>query len=609
MTGADTIPLGIVPATFSGEQSYFVHFIGYYEPSGKPFDTVVEVAITFSHNVSTLVASPSTLDFASPAPCATWDTTIILRNSGCDTLTVSRDKLLSSFAWQIFPDLSNKVLYPGEVDTLFIHFASQIPGTYPERIVYSFTGPTSGSDTISLDASVPKEGPSLALLPAAVTLGNRSFCGSDTEIIVQLTNLSCDSMILTKAQLSNSSGFTLTDPGLFRFPPGGVKSLTLTFAPNAHGVATDTLFLRLFKPNGAGFGDTMIVLSANVVRGPAVLAALDPALDAGVISICEERDTFVVIQDTGCDSLCVSQIATSTPEFVLPPGEPTAFCLGPGERDTVHLLTQADTTGGVTQNTSTLEITSDADNALAPILLKREIQYPPSWELTLSPPDSASAGGTMTYQIIQHGTLPPDDTSVDFQLEFYDDLLTLDGVNEAWANILEHYRSANGSTHYHFHISPIPTDSILATIHFTAYQTHILSMQLLLDSIRFASNPSRPSDCIASAVLTNSEFTIRMGCNGPLLSEALGGMLTIDGILPNPTSGLISLQYTFRGTPMNETIELEDALGRTVLEQMTPLRAGSNQAITLDLSALPKGMYLARINLPSATKSVRIIRQ
>ncbi|HET6400318.1 MAG TPA: T9SS type A sorting domain-containing protein [Candidatus Kapabacteria bacterium] len=616
VVNADTIPLGIVPATFSGEQSYFIHLKGYYEPSGTPFDTSVEVAITFSHNVSTLGTSATTLNFVAPAPCVSWDTTIILRNTGCDTLTVSRVTMISSYAWQIFPDLSKKVLYPGEVDTLFIHFASKIPGAYPERLVYSFTGRDSGGtpalqglDTISLDATVPKAGPALSLLPGAVALGNRSFCQSDTEIIVQITNLSCDSMILINAHLSNSDGFTLIASNFILLPPEGVQSLTLTFAPNAHGLATDTLFLHHVNIDGPAAGDTMIVLTASVIRGPALLASLDPSLDAGATSICEERDTFVVIQDTGCDSLCVSQIATSTPEFVLAPNEPTAFCLGPGDRDTVHLLTQVDTTGGGTLNTSSLEITSDADNTLAPILLAREIEYPPLWELTLSPPDSAEAGGSVTYQIIQHGALPPDDTSVDFQLVFYDDLLSLDGVDESWTHRLNYYRSADGDAHYYFHISPVPTDSILATLHFTAYQARILSTQLSLDSIRFASNPSRPSDCIASAMPANSEFRVRTSCGGPLLSEALNGLLTIDGISPNPTTGEVSLRYTLRGASENGSIELEDALGRTVLEQTASLLPGQDQSITLDLSALPKGMYLARIAGGDACATRQIIRQ
>ena len=65
---------------------------------------------------------------------------------------------------------------------------------------------------------------------------------------------------------------------------------------------------------------------------------------------------------------------------------------------------------------------------------------------------------------------------------------------------------------------------------------------------------------------------------------------------------------------MEATIELEDALGRTVLEQTAPLRSGPNQSIALDLSKLPAGMYLARLAMPGTTqfgavRSARIIKE
>ncbi|HET6400326.1 MAG TPA: T9SS type A sorting domain-containing protein, partial [Candidatus Kapabacteria bacterium] len=85
--------------------------------------------------------------------------------------------------------------------------------------------------------------------------------------------------------------------------------------------------------------------------------------------------------------------------------------------------------------------------------------------------------------------------------------------------------------------------------------------------------------------------------------------LTIDGISPNPTTGEVSLRYTLRGASENGSIELEDALGRMVFEQRVSLVSGPNQAIQLDLSGLPSGMYLARIEISGAARSQRIIRE
>ncbi|MFI5201376.1 MAG: T9SS type A sorting domain-containing protein, partial [Candidatus Kapaibacterium sp.] len=109
--------------------------------------------------------------------------------------------------------------------------------------------------------------------------------------------------------------------------------------------------------------------------------------------------------------------------------------------------------------------------------------------------------------------------------------------------------------------------------------------------------------------LTSSEFTIRTSCGGPLLTGALSGVLTIDGISPNPTTGGVSLRYTLSGPSANGTIKLEDALGRIVLERTASLLPGPNQSIMLDLSGLPSGMYLARVEVSGTARSRRIIRE
>jgi len=407
-----------------------------------------------------------------------------------------------------------------------------------------------------------------------------------------------DSLVF--AFTSSGTSDTLFDSVLIYAHYLGLDSILDDYFYFPHAWGDDTDF-SLFS--------TTVPVTLHSLASGKVLSANISALHVHPSYLCEERDTFAVIRDIGCDTVCVSAIALSGTGFRLRDTTTPFLCLAPGETDTVFLETQVDTSGHPNTNIDTLAIASDAQPPLAPIILSREIQYPVTWELRLSPPDSAEAGAGVDYRIIQHGTLPPDDTSVDFVLVFYDDLLSLNGVDEPWTIISGSYRGADGEAHYRFHVSPIPQDSVIATVHFTGYQAPILTTQLALDSVEFASNLSRPSDCIASASLASSQFTIRTSCNGPLLSETLNGILTIDGVSPNPTTGEVLVRYTLHGASVDAAIELEDALGRTVLQKTEPLVSEPNQTITLDLSALSTGMYLVRIETPSATRSQSIIRK
>ncbi len=609
VAGGDTIPVAILPGSYSGPQHYSIRIRGTYEPSNTPFDTTISLSVDYSHITSTLAATPRALQFSAPAPCATWDTILVLHNTGCDTLSVSLAQSLSNY-WQANPSVGAITLLPGQMDTIYIHFASTTPGTYSANLLYSYTGPTSGTDTIELTAIVPKGGPALALSPDTISLGDRPFCTSDTQIIVTVKNLACDSTKLTSIHLANSTDFSLVNAGDTILSNGGTVVVPVLCSPSQHGASFDTLVIHHQNLDGSNAGDTTMVLFVNVVHGMAALAASTQSVDMGTLPICEERDTSILIEDTGCDSVCVSSIATSNLHFTLTPGQATSFCLAPHQRDTIYLRTQVDTSGGQQTNTGLLQITSDATPAFTPVVLSREIEYPVPWQLVLSPIDSCGPGGTVTYRIIQHGTLPSDVSSMAFDLVFDDDLLQLASIDESWVGPPGYYRSADGLAHYLLHVSPVPADSVIATLHLIAYEARALSTQLSLDSVQFTSTQNRPADCIASTTVAASAFQLRTACNGPLLRQALSGTLAIDGVIPNPTAGMVTVMYRNQtDNLLGANIEVSDALGRTVLERTLSLLPGPDHSIALDLTAVPAGVYRVRVNASNWSQSLDIVRQ
>jgi hypothetical protein len=284
----------------------------------------------------------------------------------------------------------------------------------------------------------------------------------------------------------------------------------------------------------------------------------------------------------------VSNIFASPSNFIVTSGG-GSFCLVPGEYDTIWLQTQIDTTGGVLANNDSLNVISDADSALAPIALSREIVYPSPWALSISAPDSCYAGESIVYKIFQHGSLSPDVTGVDLQVVFNGDMLVLNSIDEpnvSWPP--GYYRDAAGFEHYILHISPIGTDSVLATLHLTAYQTIAEATPITLDSVQINSTVNLLTNCITNLTLSSSTFSIRYSCGGPLFSDALSGRLFITNIEPNPAMDFVQINF-INPASAPITYEVINALGQT---RASGLLDGNS--LSLDVSEFAQGVYFIR---------------
>jgi hypothetical protein len=75
-------------------------------------------------------------------------------------------------------------------------------------------------------------------------------------------------------------------------------------------------------------------------------------------------------------------------------------------------------------------------------------------------------------------------------------------------------------------------------------------------------------------------------------------------LFPNPTTGFVTIQL---GSNINQTQSLEIyATGGRVVKT-SPLVTSSGTVIQVDLSDLPKGMYLIHLNSDGATKNGRLL--
>lgn len=88
-----------------------------------------------------------------------------------------------------------------------------------------------------------------------------------------------------------------------------------------------------------------------------------------------------------------------------------------------------------------------------------------------------------------------------------------------------------------------------------------------------------------------------------LASLAAAPLLTL---APNPTTGRVVVQLV-QATAQAANLQVLDALGRTVYQQALP--AAATQEQTLDLQALPAGVYLVRVTSAAGVATQRLVRQ
>ncbi|HEX5316621.1 MAG TPA: T9SS type A sorting domain-containing protein, partial [Candidatus Kapabacteria bacterium] len=510
--------------------------------------------------------------------------------------------------WSISPNSDTLRLLPDDIDSIHIHFSSVAPGYYHTRFTYPYLGRSSGTVSFVLGATVLAAPPNIALSDTAFDLGTRTICENDTTFDFSIANIGCDSIAFNNYNMDPGASFQLSDASDTILPPNGILHKQIVYQPDSDGVLTQMLSFHFSRTDGSLASDTSISFRVNITGERKALESSIASLDAGETYLCHERDTFIVIQNTGCDSICVTDSITPT-GFIITRGN--SFYLAPGATDTVWLRTQIDTTGGTLANTALLSITSDAVPPIAPIVLSREIEYPVTWGMHLSAPESEQAGAIATYQIIQTGTLPPDVTALDFTLSYEDDLLGYVPASDPSLTPGTFVRSSDGVAHQRFHIAPIADDSILATLHFTNFLTRSSAQTTIaLDSINFLSSLNRPNDCVASIYTGQTEFTQLPECGSlELVNFLQTGTVRIDNIEPNPAVENISLSISSAArSAISGELSIIDAIGRTVRHQHV-LIAQANESFSMSLEDLPSGFYAVQLHGAGMASTKEFIKE
>jgi photosystem II stability/assembly factor-like uncharacterized protein len=531
------------------------------------------------------------------------DTSVTFTNVGCTPDTIVQTAL--SGTGYSMTGASAPIIIPSDSSISFeLRFVAPDTGLFQGML--NLTVNSNESKTLFIPLSgvgLPPMG-ILSMPTRSIETGGFSICLGDTVVMDTLSNTGCDTLVISNVSIIGDSDFTIVSPnGNLLIPPDSIGIVTIHFKPLAKGPRIASVSFHSSNLNGTGFGiDTGFAVSGGGLNGTMILSA-DPSFDVGLTSICQEIDTFFVVQNIGCDTLNITAASLSSSAFYLA-NDSTQAQLIPGAYDTIWLKTQVDTTGGARVNIDSLTIVSDGTPSYTRVVLSREIAYPVTWRLYPSPPDSASAGTDVTFKIIQSGTLPSNVTTLDFTLTYNDDLLGFIRAEEPSVDTVGYMRTSDALANLRFQVSPVGSDSVIATLHFFPYVAAILQTAIDLDSISLSSSLGLPNDCIASITSGQTRFTLVPSCGSDELSTFLqNGSIIIDNISPNPASGGIVVGISdivgnasgSRGS-ISAELSIIDALGRTVLQQNVLLTGGGKDQFQVNIEDLPSGIYAVQLH-------------
>ncbi|HYM21386.1 MAG TPA: T9SS type A sorting domain-containing protein [Candidatus Kapabacteria bacterium] len=593
--GILTIPVSFNPNKQVGSFAGGVKVSGFYLDDGDTvrIDTILSLSAATRANGPNLIQSTGALHFDTLSTCGTYqDTIITLTNKGCDTLRIiSGPNGLAPVFTMVSPITLPVVLPQDSSITLLFRFKPSGSGYFNSTISFIDSQQTkTGSVSFTLEGNGIKEGGVFAYYPKTFDFKSLSICDS-SKLSGWIANTGCDSLSLDSSKYFGDADFGVSGlgSGVWKMPPGDTTYYTVTLNPARKGIRTG--FLVLSETDFTGTHRDSIPVSVTVTKGTSILSSSLSGIDFGTTTLCSERDTVIVLHNTGCyDSVLVTGFGVSGMGFGIDKTFPLS--IAPNDSVVIPVHTILDTSGGKTSNSETITFTYEADNTISPVTLTRSIRYPSQIAIRLSGTPQAFNQQEADFTITCD-KLVPGIKELDFTLSYNSDLLE---YKSSTSNYL-----VTTSDDHHFRITPINpssefADTTLATLRFTVYLTKDSTTPVTMSSVTLNGGDPNFSNCIASITAASSNFTYLFQCADHEIQEFMRtGVVRIASIKPNPASGEIDVTLLRPGITSSARLRLVDGLGRVIYDAEKDLSKPSEH-LNIDVSNIASGLYFLTVD-------------
>ncbi|MDZ7273399.1 MAG: choice-of-anchor D domain-containing protein [candidate division KSB1 bacterium] len=197
-----------------------------------------EKATLFIDRRGLLRTSSESVAFGTLSFGSSRDSSIVLENGGCSSITITGYNLNSgSLPFALLQGSSNVILGRGERITLTLRFRPQRRGVAQGRLLIYFQRATLQRDTLRVALTGQARGPRLVLIPADTLRFGRVQVNTSVTATVQVINDSAgartftDPLAISSITSSNESIFT-ADTKALQIAAGDTKLVRVTFRPN-----------------------------------------------------------------------------------------------------------------------------------------------------------------------------------------------------------------------------------------------------------------------------------------------------------------------------------------------------------------------------------------
>lgn len=617
LTSADILPTnslfklisGVIPDTLNSSETWSGRILfdpssvtgqfydtlvlrGYMETASGPvpFDSVVILGGESTPSNASITQSLYYLDYRIISTCESRDSTIVLTNHGCGDLLVN--KITVSGAYFTSATMSTPVLLPSRGSMPFVvSYAPRGVGTHSGNIEceVEYQG-------LRRTIAIPLQGTgrlpevSTVVVPSEVDFDSISICLS-TDTTIQVRNTGCDSIYLETA-LAGDPAFELVTQRSLWLAPGEATEVVVKINPVSIGLVQGVLRTS-FQDRFGNIVTRTVNLRTLIGNGDRLLTSSLSEVDFGMTSLCEERDTTLVLRNTGCDTVWITTLMV--PSWLLVKSSSLPIRLAPGEQCTLDVRTIVDTTGSPVAQQGSLGFQGNMDTPLRPVQFRKGLVYPRKVQFTLDGPPSAGFGDTVTFTV--NSASLQSVVHVAGELLLNTDLLS--PIEPLTGRVISRTYEGGGQERLLFEIRPPYGDTLLSVpcVVRLAPESEA-SIQLL--NISLSGLEPAFERCVASALGTSTIFKYDPSCGDTKIREVLSRSTASPKFQFG--DGTIGIRV-FQDGPASAYIY--DILGKCVLEQHVQ---SSNGEIRIRSNGLSPGIYLVRLSSGGQNASRMFIR-
>ena len=586
-----------------------------YVMNSTGLDSVILLGMGYSSGDA---VSLSVMDSIRSSECDSAQFSITLRNIACKAFVIDSIVTSSPFYSRTAPIDS---LQPRDDTVLNFTFIPNKIGndTGSIHLAVSYDGTGRYDTTITVIGNGTSGKPAFSVSTASLNMGTVPVCSTVRDSLVIYSSGCADVSVNAALDLSNGFSLLRAPKPVLASPDSSL--VIVGFQPNKSlGLKTINLIFT------TSAGNDTVPVSITVVSGGGYIAySISPNIQA---YLCQSEPFSISLTNSLCDSVAIDSVklgGVNKGDFSLDDTLPIK--LGSNKQTTISgVFTPQDSLTRTATVSFTIHETDGTTHDSTITVSGQGIAIPPIQVALGVTSLNAGTGQTVTIPIIAKRGSMTNMSAFDLTLLMNTDLLTpfATNANGFFGNstsTISISQASNGSlidtVHIHFDrgADAVLPAGELCELMCGSYITSVTSTGITLHNVQFR-DANGSDQCLASETVpdTNATFILNQVCGDTTIEQMLRtGSLVLNGIAPNPTTGVVELTfYVPQGYANDALLEIYNSLGVKLGERQVifPVGVSGKETFDFDLndpSSKSEGIRYLRVLSSSGVLTAKVI--